>query len=289
MAATTVQQPWPSSRRAWYGVTMFGLTVMTLFGSNALIGLLVQPIKVDLGLTDTQVSLIVGFAAAAFNAIASLPISRLVDRMSRRLIIGVGLLVDGHRQRAHGPCERLLAALCGAPLHRHRRRGQRTGDLLDPRGLLPAGQAAEGNRLHEFRLHLGNRDCAVARGNPDRGGFRHGRYHVARDRRRAWVAARVPGDGNSGSDTRPPDADHGLRAAAARPARWPRAQVIAPHQSAPCSRISGASGRPSDPCSWDSRATRSPWGHRCGLRRFTNERTAGDPHSTASSRASCCC
>ena len=95
MAATTVQQPWPSSRLAWYGVTMFGLTVMTLFGSNALIGLLVQPIKVDLGLTDTQVSLIVGFAAAAFNAIASLPISRLVDRMSRRLIIGVGLLVMG--------------------------------------------------------------------------------------------------------------------------------------------------------------------------------------------------
>ena len=92
----------------------------------------------------------------------------------------------GHRQRAHGPCERLLAALCGAPLHRDRRRGQRTGDLLDPRGLLPAGQAAEGNRLHEFRLHLGNRDCAVARGNLDRGGFRHGRYHVARDRRRAW-------------------------------------------------------------------------------------------------------
>ena len=31
--------------------------------------------------------------------------------MSRRLIIGVGLLVDGRRQRAHGPCERLLAAL----------------------------------------------------------------------------------------------------------------------------------------------------------------------------------
>jgi MFS family permease len=95
MAATVVQQPWPSSRRAWYGVTMFGLTVMTLFGSGALSGLLVQPIKVDLGLTDTQVSLIVGFAAAAFNAVASLPISKLVDKMSRRLIIGVGLLTMG--------------------------------------------------------------------------------------------------------------------------------------------------------------------------------------------------
>ncbi len=93
--AVAAQQPWPSSRRAWYGVTMFGLTVMTLFGSGSLIGLLVQSIKVDLALTDTQVSLIVGFAAAAFNAVASLPISRLVDRMSRRLIIGVGLLTMG--------------------------------------------------------------------------------------------------------------------------------------------------------------------------------------------------
>ena len=71
---------------------MFGLTVMTLFGSGSLIGLLVQPIKVDLGLTDTQVSVIVVFAAAAFNAVASLPISKLVDRISRRLIIVLGLL-----------------------------------------------------------------------------------------------------------------------------------------------------------------------------------------------------
>src|SRR5512145_1447127 len=68
-------QPWPSPRQAWYGVTIFALTVMTLFGSQGLMGLLMQSIKVDLGLTDTEVSLLVGFAAAAFNALASLPIS----------------------------------------------------------------------------------------------------------------------------------------------------------------------------------------------------------------------
>ena len=94
-SATDGQQPWPSSQRAWYGVTIFGLTVMTLFGNQQLMGLLMQSIKVDLGLTDTEVSLLVGFAAAAFNAIASLPISRLIDRFSRRLIIGVGLLAAG--------------------------------------------------------------------------------------------------------------------------------------------------------------------------------------------------
>jgi MFS family permease len=94
-AAVAQQQPWPSPGRAWYGVAIFGLTVMTLFGSAGLVGLLMQSIKVDLKLTDTEVSLIVGFAAAAFNALASLPISRLIDRISRRLIIGVGLLIVG--------------------------------------------------------------------------------------------------------------------------------------------------------------------------------------------------
>lgn len=89
------EQPWPSSRQAWYGVTIFGLTVMTLFGNQTLMGLLIQSIKVDLHLTDTRASLLAGFAAAAFNAFASLPISRLIDRFSRRLIIGVGLLAAG--------------------------------------------------------------------------------------------------------------------------------------------------------------------------------------------------
>jgi MFS family permease len=95
LSAAAQAPPWPSPRRAWYGVTIFGLTVMTLFGSTSLAGLLMQAIKRDLVLTDTQVSLVVGFAAAAFNAIASLPISRLVDTLSRRLILGIGLLTMG--------------------------------------------------------------------------------------------------------------------------------------------------------------------------------------------------
>src|SRR5687768_16195089 len=66
VAAPPQSQPWPSPQRAWYGVTLFGLTVMTLFGSAALVGLLMQSIKQDLSLTDTEVSLVVGFAAAAF-------------------------------------------------------------------------------------------------------------------------------------------------------------------------------------------------------------------------------
>ncbi len=93
--ANTGSLPWPSPFQAWFSVAVIGLTVMTLFGNAAMIGLLMQSIKLDLQLTDTQVSLVVGFAASAFTAFASLPVSRLVDTTSRRLIIGVGMLLVG--------------------------------------------------------------------------------------------------------------------------------------------------------------------------------------------------
>ena len=89
-------EPWPSAARSWYGVTIFGLTVMTLFGNQFVVSLLIEPIKRDLALTDLQVALIVGTAAGFINALVSLPIGRyFVDRFSRKLIIGVGLLILG--------------------------------------------------------------------------------------------------------------------------------------------------------------------------------------------------
>lgn len=91
-ARESPQPPWPSPGKAWYGVGFFALTLLVLFANGGITNLLIQSIKTDLHLTDTQVSLIIGFAAAALNACFSLPVSRLVDIVSRRLIIGVGLL-----------------------------------------------------------------------------------------------------------------------------------------------------------------------------------------------------
>ena len=96
-------EPWPNGARSWYGVAIFGLTVMTLFGNQFVVSLLIEPIKRDLLLTDLQVALIVGTAAGLINAIVSLPIGRyLVDRFSRKLIIGAGLLVLGLGSLASG-------------------------------------------------------------------------------------------------------------------------------------------------------------------------------------------
>lgn len=89
------QEPWPSPARAWYAVGVFGFTILTLFGNQWIVALLIEPMKRDLDLTDKQISLIVGVFSSLVLAFASLPISKLADTYSRRLIIGIGLIILG--------------------------------------------------------------------------------------------------------------------------------------------------------------------------------------------------
>src|SRR5215467_11155246 len=87
--------PWPSPARAWYAVAIFGATVFTLFGNQFLVALIIEPIRLDTHLTDNQVALIFGGASGFVLAFASLVVSPLADIYSRRLIIGVGLIIVG--------------------------------------------------------------------------------------------------------------------------------------------------------------------------------------------------
>lgn len=94
-AAAAASEPWPSPARAWYAVAIFGLTVFTLFGNQFILALMVEPIKNDLRLSDFQVALIFGGAGGFVLAVASLFVSPLADFFSRRLIIGIGLIILG--------------------------------------------------------------------------------------------------------------------------------------------------------------------------------------------------
>jgi MFS family permease len=84
-------EPWPSATVAWYAVFVLGLTLLVNFLDRQILTLLVEPIKQDLSLSDTQISLIMGFAFIVFYVIWGLPIARLVDIGSRRLILGIGV------------------------------------------------------------------------------------------------------------------------------------------------------------------------------------------------------
>ena len=95
-------EPYPDPRRAWYGVGVFALMLLVLFGNSGIIGLLVDDIKRDLQLSDVKASLIIGFAASSLHAVLALPVSRLVDTLSRRLILGVGLIILGTSSLATG-------------------------------------------------------------------------------------------------------------------------------------------------------------------------------------------
>ncbi len=67
-----------------------------------IMGLLVEPIRASFEISDTQYSLLAGFAFALFYAVMGLPLARLADRTSRRGLIAAGIVVWS-----------MMTALCG--------------------------------------------------------------------------------------------------------------------------------------------------------------------------------
>lgn len=77
-------------RQAWYVVGVLMLANLSGNVDRQIIYLLAEPIKRDLGISDTQVSLLMGLSFVAFYSLLGLPIGRWVDRGRRGLIIGIG-------------------------------------------------------------------------------------------------------------------------------------------------------------------------------------------------------
>jgi MFS family permease len=80
-----------TQRRAWWAVFVFTIALTLNFLDRQLLSLLATPIKRDLGLSDTQFSILVGFMFVLFYLGVGIPISRLVDRGPRKWIIGAGI------------------------------------------------------------------------------------------------------------------------------------------------------------------------------------------------------
>lgn len=79
-----------SQGHAWYIVAILTLANVSGFVDRQILSLLVEPVKRDLGVTDTQVSLLMGLSFAVFYSVLGIPIGRLADRSSRRAIVAVG-------------------------------------------------------------------------------------------------------------------------------------------------------------------------------------------------------
>ena len=80
-----------SSAYAWYvvGIMMFAYVVS--FVDRLILGLLVQPIKADLGVSDTQIGLLAGVGFALFYTVMGVPLARLADSRNRKWLIIAGI------------------------------------------------------------------------------------------------------------------------------------------------------------------------------------------------------
>lgn len=86
--------PTPANlRRAWYAVAVLTLANVSGFVDRQILSLLVEPIKRDLQVTDTQVSLLAGLGFVLFYSVLGLPIGRWVDRGMRPRIVALGIAV----------------------------------------------------------------------------------------------------------------------------------------------------------------------------------------------------
>lgn len=80
----------PASRAAWYLLAVLIIAYMFAFIDRVMLGLLVDPIRADLEISDTRFSLLAGFSFALFYTLLGVPVGLLVDRRPRLPIIVTG-------------------------------------------------------------------------------------------------------------------------------------------------------------------------------------------------------
>lgn len=83
---------YPTTGRAWFTVSILLMAYVLSFVDRQILSLLVSPIRADLGISDTQMSLLMGLSFAIFYTIAGIPLGRVADTRSRRGLIAWGVL-----------------------------------------------------------------------------------------------------------------------------------------------------------------------------------------------------
>lgn len=89
--AADTRPPQVSLLRAWWAVVVLVLAYTLSYVDRMVIALMVEPLRADFGLSDTQISLLQGLAFAAFYTTLSIPLAAVADRRSRRAIIAIGV------------------------------------------------------------------------------------------------------------------------------------------------------------------------------------------------------
>lgn len=139
----TPSRPRISPAYAWFLVAMLFVAYILSFVDRMILSLLVEPIKADMNLTDTQVSLLQGIAFALFYTLMGLPIGRLVDEGSRVRIIAIGVSVWS-----------LMTGLCGLAQNYWQLFVARMGVGVGEATVSPAAYSIIADSFEERRLGL---------------------------------------------------------------------------------------------------------------------------------------
>lgn len=82
----------PALGYSYYVVILLMLAYMLSFLDRVLISLLVEPIRQEFGLGDTEIGLLVGFGFVLFYTVLGVPFGAAADRTNRRNLIVMGLI-----------------------------------------------------------------------------------------------------------------------------------------------------------------------------------------------------
>ena len=91
-----------AARRANYALAVLFVVTMLNFLDRQVISIVAEPIKRDLGLSDTQLGLMTGLSFAVFYTTLAIPLAALADRWNRSRIIAIAIAVWS-----------LMTVLCG--------------------------------------------------------------------------------------------------------------------------------------------------------------------------------
>ena len=91
-----------SRRRANYALAVLFIVTMLNFLDRQVISIVAEPIKRDLGLSDTQLGLMTGLSFAIFYTTLAIPLAALADRWNRSRIIAIAIAIWS-----------LMTVLCG--------------------------------------------------------------------------------------------------------------------------------------------------------------------------------
>ncbi len=101
---TAPTKPWDlyPPRRRWSFLAVLFLVSTSNYVDRNIIGVLLEPIKREFGVSDTMLGLLTGFSFAVFYATLGIPVARWADRGDRKLILTVSLAAWS-----------VMTALCG--------------------------------------------------------------------------------------------------------------------------------------------------------------------------------